>query len=157
MLSNGAVLPRRRTGTPDPKRKAFGDHLRVLRAQANLTQEQVAERLGITPGAYQHYEGGRSEPRFLDAPKLAAALGVGEERLFAPFSDRVLPETDRSPIPEAFQRAMAGESVLTGDALAENLSHEMFLEFFQQYMALTAEQASALLRVALLFQDNGDH
>lgn len=57
--------------------------LRAIRKEQGLTQDQVARRLGLTEGAYRHYESGRSEPTFTDIPQLAAALGVTTEALFA--------------------------------------------------------------------------
>ena len=40
----------------------FGDRLRNLRQKANMTQKEVAEKLGITESAYGYYEQGRREP-----------------------------------------------------------------------------------------------
>lgn len=69
----------------DPQSKRFGDHLRQIRRERGLTQEQVAEGLGVTPAAYQHYEAGRNEPRFTSTPKLAGILGVHPCALLDPF------------------------------------------------------------------------
>ena len=50
--------------------------LRTVRKRQGLTQAQVAKRMGLTTAAYQHYEGGRSEPRMSDVTALAAAMKV---------------------------------------------------------------------------------
>lgn len=75
----GAVVvlaTERRTPKPvDPSAKALGARLRLLREERGRSQEAVAAHLGLTPGAYQHYERGRSQPKMSDVPKLAEAIG----------------------------------------------------------------------------------
>lgn len=40
----------------------LGMSLRVLRNEKNKTQQQLADYLGVTRGAYSHFENGRNEP-----------------------------------------------------------------------------------------------
>lgn len=38
------------------------NNLKVRREELNLTQKEMAEKLGVTYQAYAHYESGRCEP-----------------------------------------------------------------------------------------------
>ena len=60
----------------------FGDILRVHRDAANLTQEELAERTGLTPQAISLLERGeRRRPHKYTVRKLAEALGLAGEDL----------------------------------------------------------------------------
>lgn len=50
--------------------------IREARLAAKLTQEQLADRFGISPQAAQQWETGRSKPALERIPELAALLGV---------------------------------------------------------------------------------
>jgi putative transcriptional regulator len=54
----------------------FGDRLRVLRAQAGLTQKQLAERAACHPMTLAKLERGVQEPAWPLVLALARALGV---------------------------------------------------------------------------------
>jgi transcriptional regulator with XRE-family HTH domain len=64
--------------TSDLLRKRIAE----LRDAAGLTQLQLAERLGISPGRYNHYERGIRRLPIELLPKVAAALAVTESELF---------------------------------------------------------------------------
>jgi transcriptional regulator with XRE-family HTH domain len=54
-------------------KKEFGKVLRALRLRKGLTQEQVAERLGIRKSAVSRYESGQDGPTlYLCAAALAS-------------------------------------------------------------------------------------
>jgi transcriptional regulator with XRE-family HTH domain len=68
---------------PKTKRSAFGERLQFLREQANLTQRDVAEQLGISQPSYVKWERrdiGLTEDRL---QQLAAVLGVEIEDFFS--------------------------------------------------------------------------
>lgn len=50
--------------------------LRAVRTAAGIKQRQLAERLGMTPGAIGHYEQGRRQLKLEDARRLVAALNA---------------------------------------------------------------------------------
>lgn len=50
--------------------------LRAVRTAAGIKQRELAERLGMTPGAIGHYEQGRRQLRLEDARRLVAALNA---------------------------------------------------------------------------------
>lgn len=52
--------------------------LKLARATANLTQEELAARLGVCSSSVQHWESGRSKPRKRDRKSLAQVLGCPE-------------------------------------------------------------------------------
>ncbi len=62
--------------------KQFGMRLAFLREIRNLTQYQLANRLGITVQHYGKLERGQSGPSFKLLPKLSNALGVTVAELF---------------------------------------------------------------------------
>ena len=54
----------------------FGAKIRSLRAGAGLTQEQLAQKLSVTPQAVSKWESGTSMPDILLLPPLSVALGM---------------------------------------------------------------------------------
>lgn len=57
------------------------DRLKKLRAKKRLTQEKVAERVGITRPAYSAYESGKRQPDYQILGKLAALFDVSTDYL----------------------------------------------------------------------------
>ena len=64
----------------DPER--LDNTLRIQRARLGLTQEQLADRVGVTRKTVNTIERGRFIPSTLLALKLAKVLGVKVEELF---------------------------------------------------------------------------
>nr|WP_211263476.1 helix-turn-helix transcriptional regulator [Stenotrophomonas ginsengisoli] len=61
----------------------MGNRLRELRQQAGgLTQQELAERVGVTRQTIIAIEGNRYSPSLEVAFLIAAALGVGIEQVF---------------------------------------------------------------------------
>lgn len=56
--------------------KAFAARLKELREEARLSQRQLAERAGCSPGSLANWEQGIREPGWLAVLALAGALGV---------------------------------------------------------------------------------
>lgn len=71
--------------TPDPGDRLVGDVMLVLRRAANLTQEELSKRVGITQAALSRYEHNLRTPRPEDAASIADALGVTPDFLMHPF------------------------------------------------------------------------
>ena len=63
------------------KMRIFCKRLIELRKQFNLTQQQVAKRLGITQPSYIRYELGNSEPTLENLVKLADIFDVSVDYL----------------------------------------------------------------------------
>ena len=60
----------------------LSNRLREHRARHGLTQEQLAERVGVTRKTINTVETGRFVPSTVLALRLARAFGVGVEELF---------------------------------------------------------------------------
>ena len=62
---------------------AFGNHLRSLRKQAGLSQEETAHRAGIHVTYLSGVERGLRNPTIRNVRRLAQALGVPTKELFS--------------------------------------------------------------------------
>jgi transcriptional regulator with XRE-family HTH domain len=60
----------------------FGDLIRSKRREMNLTQVEVADRIGISTPYIGHLESGKRHPSDKIVSKLAEALGLGNRELF---------------------------------------------------------------------------
>ena len=67
-------------------RQKFGKHLREIRAQRQMTQEQFAETLGISVDFLSLIERGRNAPSFETLDRIAKTLKVSVADLFT-FND----------------------------------------------------------------------
>ncbi len=62
----------------------FSEHLAALRKQKGLTQQQLAERVGVHVVQLRRYEAGSSQPTLDVIRGIAVALGISaDELLFA--------------------------------------------------------------------------
>lgn len=61
----------------------FADTLRKFRKEANMTQEQLAEALGVTAGAVYKWENGRSTPEVRLLAEMADLFGTSVDALLA--------------------------------------------------------------------------
>jgi transcriptional regulator with XRE-family HTH domain len=58
------------------RRRAIGDHIRAARLHANLSQEEVALRAGITLAPYNRIEQGHAAALIDSLIRIADAIGV---------------------------------------------------------------------------------
>lgn len=63
--------------------RMFCQKLRSFRKAKGITQQAMAERMGIAQSAYCQLETGRYEPRLSTVEKAAVALGVKAEELLS--------------------------------------------------------------------------
>ena len=68
---------------PKQERPAFGQRLHALREAAGLTQQQLADKLGMSQRAYSHWERRPVALRPDQVQNLAAALDIPVEVLLA--------------------------------------------------------------------------
>jgi len=64
--------------------KMFAENLRVERARKNISQEKLAEYADITPDYLHRLEKEKANPTLHVVVSIAAALGVGIEKLITP-------------------------------------------------------------------------
>ena len=69
--------------SPDEQQflKALGARITKLRKEAGLSQQRVADLLGIAQQSYAHYEVGRVRMPVWMLPRIAQLFGVGAEEL----------------------------------------------------------------------------
>lgn len=58
--------------------------LKAARVNAGYTQEQLAEKLGVSPVTIWKWENGQSEPRFSQFKKLCEAVDIDMADIFIP-------------------------------------------------------------------------
>lgn len=93
--------------------RCVSERLKPLRRAAGLTQDALAERLGITQAAVSGYEHGRRMPTSL-VPRIAAVLGCNvAELLPAP----------AEPTPRARTRRRRSDPSLRGERFCQTLCH----------------------------------
>jgi transcriptional regulator with XRE-family HTH domain len=59
----------------------FPEHLAALRKQKGLTQQQLAEKIGVHVVQLRRYEGGTSQPTLDVIRAMALALGISADEL----------------------------------------------------------------------------
>lgn len=59
----------------------FGKNVLILRQNANMTQEEIALRMGVTPQAISKWERGQSLPDISIFTELCRALNVSADTL----------------------------------------------------------------------------
>lgn len=98
---------------PPPKQRPsiFGVNLLTARKQADLTQEQLAERSGVSRGTIANLERGEAKTPDVDTQeKLAAALGVDQASLW-----RGSQEESAQFLPNPWKQAAPAAGVMTAD------------------------------------------
>ena len=60
---------------------SFSDRIKEARLERNLTEEQLAELIGVHPRTYRNYEAGKTVPRIQNIRKLCIALGASADDL----------------------------------------------------------------------------
>jgi transcriptional regulator with XRE-family HTH domain len=65
----------------------LGEAFRSRRKELGLTLEALADRVGVTPGALSHVEGGRRLPDPSNALAIGEALGFGPDEVLAMLDD----------------------------------------------------------------------
>lgn len=65
-------------------RERFGRNTAHYRSIANLTQEQLAERVDVTPMTISNIERGKKGPRFDLIESIATTLSIDPAELFTP-------------------------------------------------------------------------
>ena len=74
---------------------AIGNVIRYRRKQLGLTQEELAERVYVTPQAVSQWENGKTLPDPFNLSAIADALGIGKAQLVGEL-DGQRPPLDRA-------------------------------------------------------------
>lgn len=102
----------------------LGVRIALLRKQKGLKQEDLAEKLGVSPQAVSKWENDQSCPDISLLPKLSALLGVTVDELLSGKDERaagvrVLPPEQRKDINEMMLRVIVDSCA--GDKVRVNL------------------------------------
>ena len=62
-------------------KKEFGKYIRLCRKQAGMTQEQLAEKCGLSSRQISNIETGKSEPKFTSLTKICDSCGIEFEEV----------------------------------------------------------------------------
>lgn len=65
-----------------PKKRAIHARIAALRAEAGLSQSELAKICGVDETAVSHWENGASAPKGSRLPAVAKALGVTIDELY---------------------------------------------------------------------------
>ncbi|HEY7309662.1 MAG TPA: helix-turn-helix transcriptional regulator [Gemmataceae bacterium] len=88
----------------------FAGRLRELRAQAGLSQKELADKAGIVLSAVGHLEAGRRSPSWETVLALCAALGVDCTAFTIEPKETQAPQRGRPRKSDADQHGQAGPS-----------------------------------------------
>ena len=101
--------------------ETIGSRIAALRRKKNMTQEELAAALGVTPQAVSKWENDLSCPDITLLPQLAKLLGVSVDELLgsAVPETQLLPAESRKPINEMLLRIYVNSK--EGDKVRVNL------------------------------------
>lgn len=108
----------------------IGATVRGLRAARNLTQEQLAERAGLSRGTVTNVEGNVGVPGFDVVIKLARALGVSAAVFLPPWPEDQPPaawETIARRLALTYEDALRLRSLLTAAGIVTTATTEQAL------------------------------
>ena len=144
----------------------MGKQIRAGRQRSALTQERLAETLGVTPQAVSKWERGESLPDIALLPELSAALGLTLDELFESSAEthlrRIQQRMENEPRMslESFHQA---EAQLRQDALETEyrprcltLLAELYLRMAQGFRQRAEEAAKEAIALRPTEKDNLD-
>jgi transcriptional regulator with XRE-family HTH domain len=103
---------------------SIGAKLKTLRKGRKLTQEQAAEKLGITRATVSNYEVGRRSPHISELKRIADFYGVG------------LDYFGIVPTDEIFDLLSRAREVFNNDSVPKEKKEEVFKELMKLYTSL---------------------
>lgn len=103
---------------------SIGAKLKTLRKGRKLTQEQAAEKLGITRATVSNYEVGRRSPHLSELKRIADFYGVG------------LDYFGIVPTDEVFDLLSRAREVFKNDSVPKEKKDEVFKELMKLYTSI---------------------
>ena len=119
----------------------FGKRIKALRLSRSMTQEQLAQKLGVSPQAVSKWEKGANMPDILMLPDLSVIFGVTIDELFT------ISEEDRM---DRIENALYDVRFLSHE---EFLQHEIYLKNLESH---SDHGARAGLLLAMLYNKRAD-
>ncbi len=145
----------------------LGQLIRDARHRSGMTLEDVAEKVGITPGALSHIESGRRLPQSYNAVAIAEVLNVPREEMLRALDDehshRRRSSADRPPAashagswdanPSSPQTAFSARPI--GDLFGEEPSHLRAVDTRRAYPNLSRQLSGSSRDLARWSDDRG--
>ena len=103
---------------------SIGAKLKTLRKGRKLTQEQAAEKLGITRATVSNYEVGRRSPHISELKRIADFYGVG------------LDYFGIVPTDEVFDLMSRAREVFNNPTVSKEKKDEIYRELCRLYLSL---------------------
>lgn len=102
----------------------IGAKIRTLRKGRKLTQEELAERLGITRATVSNYEVGRRSPHISELKRIADYFGVGVDYFGV------------TPTDEAFDLLSRAREVFENPTVSKEKKDEIYKELMKIYLSI---------------------
>jgi transcriptional regulator with XRE-family HTH domain len=103
---------------------SIGAKLKILRKGRKLTQEQLAEKLGVNRATISNYEIGRRLPNLNDLKRFAEFYGVGLDYFGVVSKD------------EMFDLLSRARDVFESDAVSKEQKEEIYKEIMRLYLKI---------------------
>lgn len=130
--------------------QTLGSRIAELRRKKNMTQEELAAELGVTPQAVSKWENDLSCPDIALLPQLARLFGVTTDELLGNQSQpetTLLPKEERKPIKDMILRVVVNSKA--GDKVRVNLPMtlvEVGLQMGMQMPQVTGSGAAEAMK-----------
>lgn len=125
----------------------IGNRISQLRKEKGITQEDMAEKLGVTPQAVSKWENDISYPDILLLPKIAEMLGVTVDLLLSGESKkdtRILPKEQRKSMDDMMFRIYVNSA--DGDKVKVNLPMPLVKMGLEMGMKMPQVSGNAALK-----------
>lgn len=109
-------------GCENTVNESIGNKLKTLRKSQRLTQQAVADRIGITRATISNYEINRRTPSLKELQKIADFFGVGLDYFGISAADEVL---------DLLARA---KEVFENDAISKEKKEDLYKELMRLYL-----------------------
>lgn len=86
----------------------FNDRLKELRKNKNLTQQELADKIGVNRMTYRNYESGANEPKFRTLLELAKIFNVTTDYLLGTVDENDLENNHKDKINQIFRELEEG-------------------------------------------------
>lgn len=101
-----------------------GKKLQELRKARRLTQQQLADKMGVTRATVSNYEVGRRAPHLSELKRFAEFYGVGLDYFGVASSD------------EVFELMSRAKAVFESDDVSKETKDELYLSLMQLYLSI---------------------
>lgn len=128
--------------------KTFGDNLSKSRKKAGLSQEELAEKMGLTRQTISKWETGASVPDVEELQRLCAALSASAEELICGEAGRKL-KRERLDLFQCFFYGFLVVMFITGACV--RMANQISIETYHPRSITTAARVMMLVPVVVFF------